>query len=333
MLEIRLETDGTSITGVNIIDIALILPAYNEAATIQAVIEEFYRELPESFIAVIDNNSSDTTAKIASETLQRLGATGIVIRELRQGKGNAVRRAFLEIDADIYVLVDADSTYPATQVRELIQPVLDNNADMVVGDRFSGGHYQVENKRNLHGLGNALVKRLVNVFFQAKLVDIMSGYRVFSRRFVKHYPILIEGFQLETDLTLHALDKRFRILEIPVAYKDRPAGSHSKLNTFSDGTRVLFTIAQILRFYRPLFFFGTFSALFCIAGLLASMPVFEDWFRYRYIYHVPLALLAAALEIVASMSMGIGLVLDSMAHQERMRFERSLLSAPIARFQ
>lgn len=302
------------------------MPAFNEALTIQATIEAFYRELPEANIVIVDNNSSDGTATIAAETLSRLGATGKVVTECRQGKGNAVRRAFLEVDADIYVLSDSDLTYPATQARELIQPILDNRADMVVGDRFSGGHYQQENKRTLHGFGNALVKKLVNVLFHARLTDVMSGYRVFNRLFVKNYPILVERFQLETDMTLHALDKRFRIIEIPVTYKDRPSGSTSKLNTIADGTSVLFTIAQILRFYRPLYFFGSFAIFFCIAGLVASVPVFDDWFRYQYIYHVPLAVLAAALEIVACMVFGIGLILDSIAHQAKMRFESDLLS-------
>ncbi len=310
----------------DIATIALILPAYNEALTIAATMEAFHRELPEACIVVVDNNSSDATATIAAETLRRLGAAGKVISELRQGKGNAVRRAFLEVDADIYVMSDADLTYPAERVRDLIQPVLDNRADMVVGDRLSGGHYRQENKRQFHGFGNALVRWLVNKLFRARLADIMSGYRVFSRRFVVNYPILIEGFQLETDVTLHALDKRFRIIEIPVAYKDRPAGSQSKLNTLSDGARVLFAIAQILRFYRPLLFFGAVAMLSCLAGLVTSLPVFDDWFRYQYIYHLPLAVLAASLEIVAVMALGIGLTLDSITHQEKMRFEKDLLA-------
>lgn len=289
--------------------------------------EAFHRELPEARILVVDNNSSDATATIAAETLRRLGALGEVLAEPRQGKGNAVRRAFLDIDADIYVMSDADLTYPAERIRDLIRPILEQRADMVVGDRLSGGHYRKENKRNFHTFGNSLVKWLVNKLFCADLSDIMSGYRVFSRRFVKNYPILVEGFQLETDMTLHALDKRFRIIEIPVAYKDRPPGSHSKLNTLSDGARVLFTIIQILRFYRPLLFFGSLSGLFVLSGLAAALPVFSDWIRYQYIYHLPLAVLAAALEIVAVMSFGVGLILDSISHQEKMRFEKDLLVA------
>lgn len=309
------------------VSIALILPAYNEALTIASTIEAFHRELPEMRIVVVDNNSTDGTAAIAAETLRRIGAQGEVIPELRRGKGNAVRRAFLEVDADIYVMSDADFTYPAEQVRELIQPILDRRADMVVGDRLSGGHYHQENKRPFHGLGNALVKWLVNTLFRARLADIMSGYRVFNSRFVTNYPILSEGFQLETDMTLHALDKRFRIVEIPVAYKDRPAGSQSNLNTFRDGAKVLFAIIQILRFYRPMFFFGFIAALFCLFGFVASLPVFDDWFKYRYIYHLPLAVLAASLEVVAVLSLGVGLILDSIAHHEKMRFEKDSLAA------
>jgi glycosyltransferase involved in cell wall biosynthesis len=248
-----------------------------------------------------------------------------VINEPRQGKGNAVRRAFSDIDADIYVMVDADLTYPAEMVSMLIQPIIDGKADMVVGDRLSEGHYARENKRRFHGFGNHLVKGLLNCLFGARLKDIMSGYRAFSRKFVKNYPILVEGFQLETDVTLHALDKRFRILEIPVPYKDRPAGSFSKLNTFRDGAKVIFTIAQILRYYRPMAFFGTLALIFAVTGVVASVPVFNDWVTHRYIYHLPLAVLAAALEIVAVMSLGVGLMLDSITHQHRMNAERRLL--------
>lgn len=309
------------------VDIAIILPAYNEEATITATIEAFYRELPEARIVVVNNNSSDATGQIARLTLKRLGTRGEVIDEFRQGKGNAIRRAFTEVSADVYVMADADLTYPAGRVHDLIRPIIRNEADMVVGDRFSGGSYQTENYRKFHSLGNRSVKWLINTLFAAGLKDIMSGYRAFNRKFVGNYPILVEGFELETDLTLHALDKRFRVLEVPVEYKTRPAGSYSKLNTFSDGARVLFTIASILRYYRPLLFFSGFSALFGLLGLLAALPVFQDWIRHHYIYHLPLAVLAAALELVAVMCLSVGLLLDSMTHQYRMNFERSLLKS------
>jgi len=306
--------------------IAVILPAYNEEQTIAATIEAFHAELPEARIVVVNNNSRDNTRQIATDTLNRLNIQGEVLDEMRQGKGNAMRRAFLDVDADAYVLADADLTYPADRVHDLLRPVLDGQADMVVGDRHSGGHYASENKRPLHNFGNGLVQYLVNRLFGAALVDIMSGYRVFSRSFVKTYPILVEGFQVETDMTLHALHRRMRIVEIPIEYKDRPAGSFSKLNTFSDGARVIFTIAQILRYYRPMVFFMVFCAIFALAGLIAAIPVFDDWFTTGYITHVPLAILAAALETVAVLLLAVGLILDSIAHHERQRAELHYLS-------
>jgi glycosyltransferase involved in cell wall biosynthesis len=305
--------------------IAVILPAYNEELTIGPTIESFWHAIPGAEIVIVNNNSTDATEKVARGTLARLSAHGRIINECRQGKGNAVRRAFSDVEADIYVMADADLTYPAAMVGILIQPIIDGEADMVVGDRLSEGHYARENKRRFHGFGNRLVKGLINRLFGSRLKDIMSGYRAFSRKFVKNYPILVEGFQLETDVTLHALDKRFRILEIPVPYKDRPSGSFSKLNTFKDGARVIFTIAQILRYYRPMAFFGILALMFAVAGIIAAMPVFNDWITHRYIYHVPLAVLAAALEIVAVMSLSVGLMLDSITHQHRMNAERKLL--------
>lgn len=306
--------------------VTVVLPAYNEELTIDGTIRAFHDALPDAAIWVINNRSSDATETVARNTLMALDCSGGVLNESRKGKGNAVRRAFLEISADIYVLADADLTYPADRIHDLMAPIIEGYADMVVGDRHSAGHYAAENKRALHGFGNRLVRNLVNRLFNANLADIMSGYRVFSRRFVKSYPILVEGFEIETDVTLHALDKRFRIIEIPVEYQDRPEGSVSKLNTFTDGAKVLFTIAQILRYYRPLLFFGSISAGFFLLGLLSSYPVIMDWLVHRYVYHVPLAILAAGLEISAVMALGIGLILDSITHQNKMAFERSLLS-------
>jgi len=305
--------------------IAIILPAFNEEQAIAATVEAFYRARPDARIVVVNNNSTDRTAVIARETLDRLKANGEVIDEPRQGKGNAVRHAFMECDADVYVMADADCTYPAGRMEDMIRPVLEQRADMVIGDRLSGGDYRRENKRMFHNFGNDLVRSLVNRLFRARLCDIMSGYRAFSRTFVKSYPILFEGYQLETDMTLHALDKRFRILEIPIEYVDRPPGSFSKLDTFGDGAKVLYAITQILRYYRPLFFFGCISLIIGMLGLLAALPVFSDWINYRYIYHVPLAVLAAALEMVAIFSLGIGLVLDAITHQDKMKFERDIL--------
>ncbi|MBV5330747.1 MAG: glycosyltransferase [Chlorobium sp.] len=308
------------------VQVAVILPAYNEEKTISATIEDFQQHLSEADIWVINNRSSDATEFIARDTLSRLGCKGGVINEPRAGKGNAVRRAFRDIDADIYVLADADMTYPAAQARALMHLVLAGEADMVVGDRHSAGQYADENKRALHGFGNRLVRNLVNKLFRANLTDIMSGYRVFNRRFVKSYPILVEGFEIETDMTLHALDKRFRIVEIPIEYRDRPVGSFSKLNTLRDGARVLSSIGNILRYYRPLFFFGGAALLFALLGLVAGMPVIEEWISERYIRHVPLAILATGLEIVAIVLGAIGLILDSISHLDKRNFERENLN-------
>lgn len=304
---------------------AIIFPAYNEELTIEATIRSFHAELPKAYIWVIDNNSNDSTGAIAQQTLNYLGCLGGLIFEINKGKGNAIRRAFREIDADIYLLADADLTYPPNRAHDLILPIIEKRADLVVGDRISNGHYRVENKRVLHEFGNNLVKKLVNGLFNARLNDIMSGYRAFSRNFVKTYPILVEGFEIETDMTLHALDKRFGILEIPIEYKDRPEGSVSKLNTLSDGTRVVLTIVRIVRYYKPLLFFSITSFIFFITGLVLAIPVFMDWIAYRYIYHIPLAILATGFEIVAAVMLSIGLILDSVSHQNKLLFELRIL--------
>lgn len=306
--------------------VAVILPAYNEEQTICETITDFHRVLPEAEVWVVNNRSSDSTETLALNTLSKLGCKGGVINEPRPGKGNAVRRAFLEVYVDIYIIADADLSYPASQVKKLMAPVISNEADMVVGDRHSAGQYANENKRPFHGFGNRLVRVLVNKLFHADLVDIMSGYRVFSKRFVKSYPVLLEGFEIETDMTLHALDKRFRIIEIPIDYRDRPEGSASKLNTFRDGARVIHTITRILRYYRPLSFFETMAFFVAFLGLIAGIPVIADWLHYRYIYHVPLAILATGIEIVAIVLAAIGLILDSIIHLDKRNFERELIN-------
>lgn len=307
--------------------VAIILPAYNEEQTISATIEDFYRVMPSAEIWVINNRSKDSTESLAKTKISALGCKGGVINEYRSGKGNAVRRGFLEIDADVYVLADADLTYPALHLPELISPILSGDADMVVGDRHTSGHYAAENKRAFHGFGNRLVRDLVNKLFGGSLADIMSGYRAFSRRFVKSYPILVEGFEIETDMTLHALDKRFRIVEVPVDYRDRPEGSVSKLSTIKDGMRVINTITTILRYYRPLVFFGWAAVFFALLGLLTGAPVIDEWIRDRYIEHVPLAILATGLELISLVLIAIGLILDSIAHQDKRNFERELLGS------
>lgn len=320
------------------LNIAIIIPAYNEEQTIEATIVDFNSVVPSAAIWVINNRSSDTTEIVAREVLKRLACRGGVINESRPGKGSAVRRGFYCIDADLYVLVDADSTYPAADLHALLTPVQNGAADMVVGDRHAGGYYARENKRALHGFGNRLVRDLVNRLFGARLSDILSGYRVFSRRFVKTYPILVDGFEIEIDMTLHALDKRLSILELPIRYRDRPEGSFSKLNTFHDGIKVLRNLFNILRHYRPLLFFGVLALVFSVAGLIIGTSVITEFIRTRYVSHVPLAILSTGIEVIAVVLGAIGLILDSIAHLEKQTFERNLLlfsidSMPKARVQ
>lgn len=305
--------------------IAIVLPAFNEEVTLEHTMRAFHASCPDGAIWVVNNCSTDSTESIARSTLVDLGCSGGLINELRKGKGNAIRRAFLDIDADIFVLADADLTYPADRLVDLVRPIVDGYADMVVGDRHTNGHYSSENKRPLHDAGNMLVKKLVNKLFGSNLKDIMSGYRAFSRKFVKSYPILVDGFEVETDMTLHALDKRFRVMEIPVEYVDRPDGSFSKLNTLGDGSKVIFTIVKILRYYRPLLFFSSLAAIVAALSVVCGIPVMEDWIRERFIYHIPLAILASALGIVAALLLTIGLILDAISFQHKSMFELQML--------
>lgn len=306
--------------------VAVVLPAYNEALTIEAVIRDFRAALPQAEIVVVDNRSSDETYAIALRTLQSVGGPGRVLRETSPGKASAVRRAFLEVDADIYLMADADLTYPARHAHDLIAPILRQEADMVVGDRISNGRYAAENKRPGHGWGNALVRSLVNGLYRCELNDILSGYRAFNRRFILSYPILVRGFELETDVTLHALETRHRIVEVPIDYQDRPEGSESKLSTVRDGLRVLNTIVQIIRHYRPLPFFGGVAALAALLGLAAGVPPINDYLQVRYVHHVPLAILAVGLEITALLCLGIGLILSTIVRGQAAQAERDVLA-------
>ena len=303
---------------------AVILPAYNEELTVKDTILSFHKELPEALIVIVDNNSKDKTSQIANNTFKEYGINGKLIFENRQGKANAVRTAFNQIDADIYIMSDADMTYPASEVHKLIEQVEKYNYDMVVGDRHTNGAYEKENKRALHNFGNNLVKNIVNKLFKSNLSDIMSGYRAFSRKFVKNYPILVEGFELETDMTLHALDKKFQIKEVSINYKDRPQGSCSKLNTINDGMRVIFTIFKIFRHYKPFMFFGFLSLIFALLSIISAIPVLSDWFMYKYIYHVPLAILATGLALVSITLFSLGLILDSIVYQYKLEYEQRL---------
>ncbi|HCL56478.1 MAG TPA: glycosyl transferase [Spirochaetia bacterium] len=304
---------------------AVILPAYNEEKTIKDVIIDFHTHLPDAEIFVINNNSKDKTHEIALETFKNLKLKGAVLFESRQGKANAVKKAFSEINADLYIMVDADLTYPAQEVHKLIAPVIEGKADMVVGDRISNNRYKEENKRKFHEFGNVLVKKLINVIFKSDLKDIMSGYRVFNKKFAKNYPILVEGFELETDMSLHALDKKFKILEIPIQYKDRPEGSFSKLNTFRDGFRVLKTIVKIYKNYKPLLFFSLFFLFFFIGSLAAGIPVLIEFIKNQFITHIPLAILSTGLAILSLLSLSIGLILATVTQNHRYNYELNLI--------
>ncbi len=301
--------------------IAIILPAYNEESTIEATIESFHAVAPEAAIYVINNNSSDNTEGAAKKKLMELGAPGAVINERRQGKGNAVRRAFLEVEADIYVMADADCTYPADQLWELVNPVASGQADVVVGDRHSEGDYARENTRPLHDFGNKLVQFLVNMVCASNFTDIMSGYRAMSRSFVRSYPLMAEGFQIETEMSIFAAQGRFRCLEVPVRYQDRPCGSFSKLHTFRDGFRVLLAIFNIIRFYKPLAFFSVLAMLVSLCGFAIGFPVILEYARFHYIYKVPTAILAASVQILAVLLFCVGLILDVMAYHRRLDME------------
>ncbi len=294
---------------------AVLIPCYNEAPSIAKVIEDFKKELPEATIYVYDNNSTDDTAKIAKEH----GA--IVRREMRQGKGSVVRRMFREVDADLYVMVDGDDTYIASDVHKLLQAQREEDADMVVGDRHSAGSYDRQNTRMFHSFGNRLVTKLINTLYHTHLNDIMSGYRVFTKEFVKSFPIHNDGFEIETEMDMHALDKKFQVTEVPIGYKERMEGSESKLNTFKDGFLILKTIFWLFKDYKPLQFFSLIAAFFFALSLAAGMPVILEYFETHYITHVPLAVLAVGLMLIAIVSLFVGFVLDTVVRKHREIFE------------
>ncbi len=294
--------------------VAVLIPCFNEAKTVQKVVTDFKRALPEANIYVYDNNSSDETHDLAKK------AGAVVYYESRQGKGNVVRSMFRDVEADAYVLVDGDDTYPAEAVVDFLK-ILQEGADMVVGDRLSQGIYACENKRQFHELGNNLVRFMVNKLFRANLKDIMSGYRVFSRRFVKNYPVLFEGFQIETDMTIFALHRFFCIREVPIFYRDRPKGSASKLRTYKDGAKVLFAILNLYRYYRPFSFFGALAILFLLSGVSIGIPVIIEYLEFRYIYKVPSAILASGMVILAFLFLVSGIILDAINHSNRESFE------------
>ncbi len=295
--------------------IAILIPCYNEELTIAKVINDFKKELPQSKIYVYDNNSNDNTAQIAKE------AGALVKFVPDQGKGNVVRCMFMDIDADIYVMVDGDDTYPAKDVHKLIEPIVNNIADMSLGDRHSNGSYQKQNDRNFHNFGNNLVATLINTLYKRDLKDIMSGYRAFNRSFVKHFPVHSSGFEIETEMSMHALDKRFSIKEIEVDYIDRIEGSVSKLNTYSDGFKVLKTIFWLFKDYKPLTFFTYISGIFFLLSLISGIPVISEFIQTSYVTKIPSAILAVGLMLISFISFFMGLLLDTIARQHKDNFE------------
>lgn len=301
--------------------IAILLPAYNEEVAIASTVAEFHGALPEAQIVVIDNRSSDRTSEKATEAFARCGGKGVLLKENRPGKGNAIRKAMREIQADVYVMADADFTYKASDLPALLEPVLKGEAEVVVGNRHANATYRNQNRRPFHNFGNGLVVKLINLLFGASLQDIMSGYRVMSYRFAKTAPLLAEGFELETELSLHALDKRFAIVEMPIRYESRPEGSESKLNTFRDGFRVLKTIVWIFKDYRPLLFFGILSFLAFALGLGIGLPVVVEFMETGLVPKFPSAILASGLMISSLLFVVTGLILDTVAKIHRADFE------------
>lgn len=299
--------------------IAVLIPCYNEELTIEKVVKDFKKELPNADIYVYDNNSKDKTIEIAEK------AGAIVRRENRQGKGNVVRTMFRDIDADIYVMVDGDDTYPAEFVHQLIEPVRNDEADMAIGDRLSNGTYQQEIKKNFHEFGNNLVRGSINLLFNNKLKDIMTGYRVFNKQFVKNMPVMSPGFELETEMTLFALDKKFRIKEIPIVFRERPEGSESKINTVSDGIKVLKTIVKMFKDHKPLRFFTIIFAILFILGLIVGLPVVFEFYKTGYITKVPSAVLATGIMILAVICEQCGIILQTIVKQHKENYELNLL--------
>ena len=298
--------------------IAVLIPCYNEEATISTVIADFRRELPEAEIYVYDNNSTDTTYELA------VACGAIVKKEPRQGKGNVIRQMFFDIDADYYLMVDGDDTYPAEAVHGLLDKLRSGEADMVIGDRLSNGTYFDENKRPFHDFGNNLVKNTITRLYKTKIRDVMTGYRGFNRIFVKSFPIMSSGFQIETELTIHALDKKFKLVELPIDYRDRPEGSESKLNTFSDGFKVIMMIVKMWKDYKPLMFFGIWTFFFFVFGLFAGVPVIREYMLTHFITRVPSAILSTGLMLLALLSLVTGLILDTVVTNAKKEYELNL---------
>ena len=300
-------------------NIAILIPCYNESKTVEKVVKDYKKALPNADIYVYDNNSTDNTDKIA----KRAGA--IVKYEYKQGKGNVIRSMFKNIDADCYLMIDGDDTYPAENAKEMCDLILEGKADMVIGDRLSSTYF-TENKRPFHNLGNKLVRRLINTLFKSNIKDIMTGYRAFSYDFVKTFPILSKGFEIETEMTIHALDKNFKLVEIPVQYRDRPKGSVSKLNTFSDGFKVLRTIARLFEEYKPMLFFGIVGIIFFIISMCFGVPVFVEYFETHLVARFPTLIFSGFMLMISILSFVCGIILEVVVKKHRALFELFLIN-------
>lgn len=294
--------------------IAVLIPCYNEAKTIEKVVKDFKSVLPKADIYVYDNNSSDGTDEIARKS----GA--IVKHEYRQGKGNVIRTMFREVKADCYLMIDGDDTYPSENAKEMCDLVLSGKADMVIGDRLSSTYF-TENKRAFHNFGNRLVRFLINFIFKNNVKDIMTGYRAFSYEFVKSFPVLSKGFEIETEMTIHAVDKNFKLIEVPVSYRDRPEGSVSKLNTYSDGIRVLKTIAILFKEYRPGLFFNTISFMFLLLSLLMGIPVVFEYFKTGLVPKFPTLIVSCIFLVISLLLLTVGIVLQVIVKKDRQMYE------------
>jgi glycosyltransferase involved in cell wall biosynthesis len=298
---------------------AVLVPCYNEAVTVGKVIDDFHRVLPGATVYVYDNNSSDDTADIARQH----GA--VVRKEPRQGKGNVVRQMMRDIDADYYIMVDGDDTYPAEAAPDLLAPLIADEADHVVGDRLSNGTYGEENARAFHGFGNNLVRWLIKRLYGFEFNDVMTGYRAYNYVFAKSFPVLSPGFEIETELSIHAVDKRWRITQVPIVYRDRPEGSVSKLNTFSDGAKVLGMIMSLAKDYRPLPFFNILALISLVIGLCLGIPVIAEFNATGLVPRLPTAMLAAVLCGLAVLLCVSGLILDTVVKGNRRQWELDVM--------
>ena len=298
--------------------IAILIPCYNEAKTIEKVVHDWKAELPEAVIYVYDNNSTDETAEIARKS-------GAVVRnEYQQGKGNVIRRMFREIDAEVYLMIDGDDTYPAEFGREMVNKVLERKVDMVVGDRLSSTYF-TENKRPFHNFGNTLVRKSINILFKNDIKDIMTGYRAFSYNFVKTFPVLSKGFEIETEMSIHAVDKNMLVENVVIDYRDRPDGSESKLNTYSDGFKVLKTIARLYRVYKPLSYFSILSLFLIILSTIFICPVFATYFNTGEVPNFPTLIVCCFVYLAAIISFFSGLLLSNSVQKNRQDFEMELI--------